>query len=72
MGFNPFPVRSLFADQRPNRFDRQQHDALAERGTDKTVALVERDRGVVDGVGNDASYPRDLGRRKTPSQSIGQ
>ena len=38
----------------------------------ETVVLVEGGGGFVDGVGDDASYSCDLGRCKTPSQSIRQ
>ena len=62
----------LLADQRPNRFDRHQHDALAERRTNKPVALVKSYGGLVYGVCNNSPRSSDFGCCKASSQSVRQ
>ncbi len=50
-----------FADERSNRLDRQQHNALAQRRADETMAFVKGDSRVVDRVCNHTADTRDLG-----------
>jgi hypothetical protein len=71
-GASATSLSTLRGDERSNRFDRHQHDPLAERAADKTVALVEFHGVFVYGVGNDASRSRDFGRCKASPQSIDQ
>jgi hypothetical protein len=59
------------SNQGPNRFDRHQHDALAKRGTQETVALVKPHGGLVDGVGDHAPGSGDLRNSEAPSQGVG-
>lgn len=66
------PQNSLLADQGPNCFDRHQHNALAKRGAQETVPLIELNRSIVDRVGDHAPHPRDLRCCEAPSQGVGQ
>ena len=36
------------------------------------MAFIKADRRIVDGMGDDASYPRDFGRGEAPPQRVAQ
>src|SRR5579862_5105132 len=60
------------ANQRPSRFDRHQHDALAERRKNEAMAFVKANGGFVDGMSHYAADTGDLGCRQTSPQRIRQ
>src|SRR5262249_2898835 len=65
-------VQRLLGDQGPNRFDRHQHHAFAERGANEAVALVKFDSCFVDCMGYYASHTGNFGCRETSSQLVCQ
>ena len=65
-------VAGLLGDQGPNGFDRHEHHAFAERGTNEAVAFVEFGSRFVDGVGDDTSHPGNFGCREASPQRVCQ
>lgn len=63
---------SSATQERPNRFDRDQHDPVAKRRAEKPVSLIEAHRVIVDRMGDHGTGPREVGNHKTTPQGIGE
>jgi hypothetical protein len=65
-------MQRLVSEQSPSRFDRQQHDALAEGRGQKTVSPIEADSIIIDRMRNYPSDTGDFGGREAAPQRIGE
>jgi hypothetical protein len=64
--------RACSGDRQSDRFDRHQHDPVAERAAYKTVALMEADGRFVDRMRDHAPCPGDFGCREASPQGVDQ
>ncbi len=65
-------LQTFDLDCRPRRLDWQNHDSFAEGRKNEAVPLIESNSVVINGVGDNRSYPGDLGHLETSPHAVVQ